>query len=188
MEKQEIDRFFDRVYDDTYRELCAYVVANVRVVEDAHDVLQNTYLAFYRRLLNGGQVPAHEAIKYLKTAAKHEMGRLFVRRKRQLSFDDESYADILREIAPSELETDVADAALAEQILDYVRRKDTLTYRVFVLFYAVGLTMRETAESLGITPSNAANRLYRTLNELRALFTKEGGSKNFEKGDAYVKR
>ncbi|NLK39297.1 MAG: RNA polymerase sigma factor [Clostridiales bacterium] len=189
MEKQAADLYFDQVYDNTYQELCAYVIANIKIVDDAHDVLQNTYLSFYKRLLNKGMIPADEAIKYLKASAKHEMGRYFIRerdRRQTMSLDDDgSYETIMTELRPSQLEKSVIDAEMAQQILNYIRHKDSLTYRVFVLFYSVGLTMRETAGALGISSSNAANRLYRTLGELRRIFGKEDavGIKNIKKGD-----
>ncbi|NLK40057.1 MAG: sigma-70 family RNA polymerase sigma factor [Clostridiales bacterium] len=177
MEISAIDHYFDQVYDDTYKEFCSYVVANVKVVDEAHDIMQNTYLSFYRRILNRGILPAQEAIKYLKASAKHEMGRHFKaknRRQHTMSLDDEeNYDAIMAEISPTDFEESVVDVDMTNTILNYVKSKDPLTYRIFILFYTVGLTMRETAYTLDISPSNAANRLYRTLSELRSLFGKK---------------
>lgn len=44
---------FERLYHLTYRDVSAYVIAKCRNPENAKDILQNTYIAFWKRLDRG---------------------------------------------------------------------------------------------------------------------------------------
>ena len=48
---------FERLYHLTYRDVSAYVIAKCRNPENAKDILQNTYIAFWKRLDRGKPIP-----------------------------------------------------------------------------------------------------------------------------------
>jgi RNA polymerase sigma-70 factor (ECF subfamily) len=58
---------------------------------------------------------------------------------------------------------------LLENAREFIRKKPEIIKKVFYLFYDVGMTIPEIAQSLGINESGVKNKLYRTLKELRSL-------------------
>lgn len=174
MDKTVADQIFGEIYDRTYRELSTYVISRIKNIDDAKDLLQITYTSFYKRLQNKGAIPYDAAIGYLKTTAKHELGRHYgyIRKKeRDVALDDEEISQtVFDEIASDSFEESVLDNMILEQIWKFIKKKSGLTYRIFVLRYTYGLTLEETAESLEIPLCSVTNRIYRTLNELREQF------------------
>lgn len=174
MDKAIADQYFSEVYERTYTELSTYVISRIKNVADAKDLLQITYSSFYRHLLNKGAIPVESAIGYLKTTAKHELGRHFGymrKKKRNIALDNEEIPQsVLEEISTDNFEESLLDSLILEEIWNYIQEKDGLTYRIFILRYTYGLTLKETAESLSIPLSSVTNRIYRTLKELRKQF------------------
>ena len=85
---------FERLYHLTYRDVSAYVIAKCRNPENAKDILQNTYIAFWKRLDRGKPIPDSECAAYLKTVARHEAGRLFAEESGRNTVYDDSEEDI----------------------------------------------------------------------------------------------
>ena len=177
MDKTSADQLFGEIYDRTYRELSTYVISHIKNVEDSKDLMQITYTSFYKRLQNKGAIPCEAAIGYLKTTAKHEMGRHYgyMRKKeRDVAIDNEEVSQsVLEEISSDSFEDSVLDSLVLEQIWSYLEKKSGLTYRIFVLRYTYGLSLEQIAESLSIPFSSVTNRIYRTINELREQFVQE---------------
>lgn len=181
MDKKEADIYFGEIYEKTYTELSTYVIARIRNIDDAKDLLQIAYTSFYKRLLNKGAIPAQAAIAYLKTTAKHELGRHFgyIRKSELISLDNEEVPQsVLEEIASDNFEESLLDSLILEQIWAFIKKKGGLTYRIFILRYTYGLSLEQTAESLSIPVHSVANRIYRTIKELQKQFCKE---ENFRK-------
>jgi hypothetical protein len=77
MDDTSIKIRFEQIYDATYRHLSAYVLSKIKNTNYSDDVLQIIYISFYKRLLKIGDLPEVDALKILKTAAKHEIGRYY---------------------------------------------------------------------------------------------------------------
>ncbi|HBL83774.1 MAG: hypothetical protein A2Y17_08465 [Clostridiales bacterium GWF2_38_85] len=183
MDKQIADKYFGEIYDKSYKELSTYVIARIKNVDDAKDLLQITYTSFYKRLLNKGAIPFENAVQYLKTTAKHELGRHYGYLNKQaitVSIDDEEKPqDVLEELAGDSFEDSTLDELLLSDIWKYIKGKDSLTYRIFVLRYSFDLSLQETADRLELPLCAVSNRIYRTLDELRIKFN-EGSKDNAE--------
>ena len=67
---------FNTVYDATFRELMRYCLLKVPL-EDAHDLLQNTYAQFYRILCRKGTRAIRDPKAYLFTTLKHEIASYY---------------------------------------------------------------------------------------------------------------
>jgi len=181
MDKKEADIYFGEIYEKTYTELSTYVIARIRIIDDAKDLLQIAYTSFYKRLLNKGAIPAQAAIAYLKTTAKHELGKHFgyIRKRELLSLEDEELPQsVIEEIASDSFEESLLDSLMLEQIWSYIQKKGGLTYRIFILRYTYGLSLEQTAECLSIPMHSVANRIYRTIKELQKQFC---GQENLRK-------
>ena len=64
--------YFNSVYDATFRELMRCCLCKAPL-EDAHDLLQNTYAQFYRQLCRKGTDAIRDPKAYLLTVLKHEI-------------------------------------------------------------------------------------------------------------------
>lgn len=167
-------QYFDEIYNNTYIELSTYVISRIRNIDDAKDLLQITYTSFYKRILKKGVVPFDDAIKYLKTIAKHELGRHFGyvhKNENNLSMNDEEVPDsAFLEISQVCFADIVLDNILVEKIWECIKSKGNFTYRIYVLYYTYNLPLNEIAEKLNVSLSCVKNRLYRTLLDLRNAF------------------
>ena len=43
---------FDKLYNETHRDILKYIVLNCYNLEDAKDILQSTYLEVYKKILS----------------------------------------------------------------------------------------------------------------------------------------
>ncbi len=177
----ETEEIFERIYHSTYRDISAYVIYRVKNPEFAKDILQNTYLSFWRQLSRGKRLPENECAPYLKTIARHEAGRLFIREKRLDAMScpwDDMESEL---ISDSEPETEAIDSHSLSLIYREISGKDITTRKIFLLVYTVGLTLSETAEALKIPLHTVRNRLYRTLSELKEFFGNSEDTQNNHK-------
>jgi len=140
--------------------------------QDAEEVMQNTFL---NAMLNISRFEGRSSIEtWLHRIAANEALMLLRKLRPQVSLDDESAADSNGEPRPR----DFADwSALPEdQLLDQEGRRslDEAVQRlpdplrlVFVLRDVEGLSIKETAETLGLTEVNVKTRLLRARMRLR---------------------
>lgn len=162
------DNEFDRLYHLTYRDVSAYVISKCRNPENAKDILQNTYLAFWKRLERGKPIPDSECAAYLKTVARHEAGRLFERESGRITVYDAEEEEVPDPgSSPDEI---IADADTVSAIYRDIMSGDPMTAKIFILLYTTGLTLQETADVLRIPLHTVRNRLYRTLSDLRKKY------------------
>ena len=141
----DINSFFSNIYNETYPKNCGYVVVRIKDVHDANDVLQTIYTSLYIRICNKGIIQSNDVLKILYTSAKHEIGRYygFYHYKRKcISLDanlDQSIqkAEIQSDEFISEISNDKSKELLSD-IWEYIKAKDELTYRIFLLHYVVG--------------------------------------------------
>ena len=167
MDKVKINQSFEQIYDRTYTDIYKYILLKVSPKETAEDILQNTYLELYRKMLSGETIfrPKH----FLLTVAKRRLADHY-----RSATDEESLDDniaIVDESALEALEND--DSFLYEDIMQSLERSDTTAYRIFYLHYGCGHTLKKTAKLLGMTESTVKSKMYRTLRKLKKQLTEE---------------
>ncbi|WP_262397607.1 RNA polymerase sigma factor [Zongyangia hominis] len=164
---------FEKIYRETYRDIFAYTVACIRDVGNTDDLLQTVYTSFFRRMLRKGTMDVESARKYLIKSVKHELTRYYGHLKRQKeirSLSDEDAVDGLEYEFAQEEYPDLSQGALMQEIWQMIEERGEVTKRLFILHFRLGLTIRESAEYLQISESNATSRIYRTLNELKNTY------------------
>lgn len=67
---------FEQIYNDTYTHTLRYVISKCNNFNDVDDIVQETYLEFYRVLKKGKEITDNEA--YIITIAKN---KIFFRQK-----------------------------------------------------------------------------------------------------------
>lgn len=158
MESAEYDRIAGLYLDSVYRAALTYC----KNKETAEDAVQN---AFIKLFVTDTEFNDDEHIKrWLIRTAVNECKNVFVsfRYKKVISIDDiekePSYNDKIDE-----------GGELFGIIAKLPQNYSTIIY----LYYYEGMNIRQTAEVLGISESNAQNRLMRARKKLEGMLKKE---------------
>lgn len=173
MVQNDLKEQFEAIYRATYRDIFAYTVACIRDVGNTDDLLQTVYTSFFRRMMRKGGMEELAARKYLIKSVKHELTRYYGRLKRQKdmrSLSDEDAVDGLEYEFAQEEYPDLSQWAVMQEIWQMIEEKGEVTRRLFILHFRMGFSIRESAQYLDITESNATSRIYRTISELKNTY------------------
>lgn len=64
-------KLFEKIYNETYNNTFKYVICKCNNLNNVDDILQDTYLEFYRILKNGKKISNYQA--YIITIAKNKI-------------------------------------------------------------------------------------------------------------------
>lgn len=174
--------FFAMVYEQTYAGLLKYAVVRCGRIDDVHDVLQNTYAAFYQRVQKKGGADIANPQAYLMRLLKHELGRqygLFAAQRKSIpvfSCEEEECGNLEWELSreSEDFTRLLEDKDAVQRILEELKQEEAV-WKIFVLYFLNDMKLEEIAKELHMPLSNVKNRLYRTLKRLRAVYGgKEG--------------
>lgn len=176
---------FRRLYAELYDPVCRYVGARVRGAAEVEDLVA----IVFGRLVEG--LGGFDAGRGSVTAWVLGMARHAVidHQRRRAAFGGARQAAALADDLHETLAADLPDA-LGELVRDeelravqaWVRRQDEATRELLELRFGQGLTSRQIAQVLGLTPDAVKKRCERTLNRMRqelpteSLDTDKGGA------------
>ena len=177
MSNPSISSRFDEIYDSTSKSVLAFITAKCRNTADINDIFQDTYMELYQVLIKRGDNYVKNEKAFLIRLAKQKLARyysLLERMKIVVSVnaaneDGEEFDLSDFEIDSFLMEDYAVDQILLDDARKIIQSKPDEVKKVFYLFYDVGLTIPEIAESLSMSESNVKNKLYRTLKELQNL-------------------
>ncbi len=154
---------FDKLYDETYKDISRYVVCNCSNIDDVKDILQNIYMEVYKK------INVIEDKKYIMGIAKNKIYKYyrFNYKQKIIDFfrsDDEIYENIpsnynLEKSCFLKFDTDI--------VWNYLKKKPVIISKIVYLYYYEGMNLKEISKCLNIPLSNVKNYLYRTLKELK---------------------
>ncbi len=159
--------YFNRIYEETHRDILRWIVIKTNRANDVEDLLQEVYRSFYARLLRHGARDILDAKRYLIAIAKKELARFYrnksARRENECAFDD-----AVTEDAEQALDERFFTAEAARRVWALVRQEPLLSYKAFTLYYGFSMRIAEIAAALGVTEAAVKQRLMRTRNHIRA--------------------
>lgn len=159
---------FQEVYDFTYNRVLSYIICKCRSFEDVNDIIQDTYLEFYKILQKKSPIAFENVTNYIIGIAKKKLFKYYglLYRFSDFFIDINSENDI--EI-PSDfnLEENILEKLSSEEILEYLKSKDIKVFKIFYLYYYDELKISKIAEVLNLSESNVKNILYRTIQDIR---------------------
>ena len=159
---------------DTYDYIDRYLTSKLPTRDLIEDALQSVYLDFYRSLITTeGKIK--NVRHYVLRIAKHYVADHY-RQQPKATFEDITDLNIPDEKALATLEN--ADFFDYEQVMSYLKSSDDTTYRIFVLHYQYGYTIKKTASCLGLSQSTVKSRLYRTLDKLKKTYCEKEEQSN----------
>jgi len=174
MSTQQPQNSFETVYNDTYNDVLKYVIFKCNNLDDVNDIVQETYIELFKMM----KKQDIEDIKaYIIGIAKNKLKKhyslmnviktIFISN----SVDDEEINNIVQ--SNFDLENHVFENITKDEIWDYLNHKNNLIAKIFYLYYAEDITIKEIAKELTLNESTVKNHLYRTLKELNELFGKD---------------
>lgn len=171
MSTREAFKQFHELYVDTYDEVLKYVVCNTKSISDVEDIIQEIYLAVFKK------IKKNINREYVFGIAKNKIKdyyRFHYKRKKDIWNSTDKIEDISDEIDILEL---VIQDDQIDFVWDYLKHKNSLVGKIFLLYYYQNCSLKEIAALLEITESNVKHYLYRTLKEIKVILK--------EKGDLY---
>ena len=165
----DVTETFNTVYDATFRELMRYCLLKAPL-EDAHDLLQNTYAQFYRQLCRKGTDAIRDPKAYLLTVLKHEIAGFYRFRAKRKEIPLEAIENEPDNVSAEDLSLDFA---AVDEILSRIKTEPESTQRMFLLYYGYGMKLGDIAKEMGTTDSAVKSRLVRVRRKLRADFGEE---------------
>lgn len=168
MFEQKNLKLFEEIYNKTYNSLLKYVILKCSNMDDVNDIIQDTYLEFYNKLLKNTKIKDYNS--YLRGICKNIIRKHYkAKYKKQEIYIDISDADLRNIKDEKDLELDFFKKEDVCVIYKYLQEKNVLVFKVFYLFYHDEVSIKEIASLLEISVSKTKNILYRTLKELKAL-------------------
>lgn len=167
---------FEKIYNNTYKTILKYVVLHCNNLDDVNDIIQETYVEFYKKLKKNKKVEINTEHSYLIGICKNILKKYyrFKYQNKNISILSEEEYEIP---ADYDLEIQFITKENVEDIWKYLKNKDIKIAKVFYLYYGLDMKIIDISKELGVTESATKNYIYRTLRELKDVFEK-GSDKN----------
>ena len=146
---QETLNKFDKLYNESYKNILKYVICNCSNVEDVEDIVQNVYVDLLKKI--------NYKVKLVNLFSKDEEFDM------TCNFPDDF--DLQDEFIKKE---DI------KFIWDFLKGKKAIVFKVFYLYFYEDMSIKDVAGLLKISESNVKHYLYRTLNELKVVMKNRG--------------
>jgi len=174
---EEKQKKFENIYKNTYQDILKYIVCHSSNIEDVNDILQETYLEFYR-LLDRKTISKEKTGAFLKGIARNKIkkhyGRFYKIKTYSLFLKNEREIEWIDTISNDYDTLDfIIKKEQSKKVWEYIKKRKPIVTKIFFLYYGLELTIKEIAKELSINESNVKNILYRTLKELKETFGKE---------------
>lgn len=169
---------FKSIYDETYSDVLKYVIIKCHNVNDANDILQETYLEFWK-ILNKKELLQSNIKSYIIGIAINKIKKHYtiLEKLKTVSLFQENDKNIVLIDAIEDnldIETLIIKNDDWDRIWKYIKNmKNQDIPKVFYLHYKLELSIKEIANILKVSESYIKNLLYRTLKELFATFRED---------------
>ena len=160
---------FEYIYRQTYNKLIRYIVVKCNNVDDINDILQETYMELLKKIRKRKKMEIENINNYIYGIANNVIKRHFHKKKiEKIVYLYSNKEDTPLDIEDSfDLEQDFITKENVDEVWKYINTKDLLTTKVIYLYFILGLKISDIANELNISESNAKNKIYRTLKEIR---------------------
>ena len=165
---KEYLKIFNNIYDNTYKDVSKYVVCNCNNIDDVNDIIQSIYLDVFKLVKKNKDI----SISYIIGISKYKIKDYYrFKYKDNIVNNEENLSDI-----PSNfnLEDSLMNKYDSDKVWEYLKNKNIIIFKVFYLYYYLGLSLKEIGSNLKISESNVKHYLYRTLKELNKYLESDG--------------
>ena len=168
---------FRQIYDTTYRQTAAQILAKSRQSGDAADLIQEVYLEVYTILQRRGQGYIRNPVAPVGKITRQALARYYRtmgHRQEVCAVESEDGINAeMEDIHALSVEEIAADREVLLWTDRYLRKRGEEVRKIFHLYYRFGMTVPGIARLLGRTESDVKNKLYRTLKEISTYWKGE---------------
>lgn len=173
------DKYFNELYDSTYKKVLIFVTAKASNMYDIEDILQETYTEVYSVICKKGAQYIQHPEAFVLKVAKRKVYMHYTLKERicgiSLNTEDESERELLDMVTDGfDIEDELCTKELFESITSYISSKPLVVQKIFMLYYSLDMTISEIAKELAVGESFVKNKIYRTLNELKKQYGGDG--------------
>lgn len=168
---------FEEVYQETYASILKYIVCKCSRLEDVNDILQDTYVEFYKLLERKKKLELQSVNAFLIGIAKKRLKKYYgiLYQTATISISEEKDGIKIEDTLKDDM--NLEDVVLArqdfDQVWEFLRGKEVVIGKVFYLYYCTNMSIKEISDELKIKESSVKNYLYRTRKELNRVFRRE---------------
>lgn len=173
-ESAGIKEHFNKVYDETFEKIKAFIAVRCCDPFYISDIIQETYLEYYRTLIKkGADYFKDEKAVLMKIAKRKVFGFYSLREKLAFAVPLFFTSDNGEELCLPDREcfSDCGDEMVteleAERIWKIICSYPPDIRKIMYMYFNLGMTCAEIAKTLGCGVSNIKNKLYRTLEKIR---------------------
>ena len=168
---------FNKIYDDTYKDVLKYIIIKCQNINDSNDILQEVYYEFWK-ILNKKIVEEKNIKSFLLSIANNKIKKyysLFYKLKTISLFSKNNELELIEIIDNNlNIENLIINKNNWNDIWIFLKsKKDQNIPKVFYLYYCSDLKIKEIANELNVSESYIKDLIYRTLKELKNIFEKE---------------
>ena len=168
MSTQEALNKFQKVYDETYDDVLKYLVCNVARVSDAEDIIQDVYLALFKKIKKDINK------EYVFGIAKNKLKdyyRFTYKHKEKIMPSSKEVCEQVPDIF--DFLNDMLKKENIRFVWNYLNKKKGVIGKVFFFYYYENYSLKEIAQTLDISEANVKHYLYRTLKEIKEQLKEE---------------
>lgn len=178
MTSQENLKKFNKIYDETYSDILNFIVIKCHNFNDANDILQETYLEFWKKLTKL-KIDDSKVKNYLIGIAINKIKKhhTFICKLKELSIfskttDDLEIVDNIKD--KIDIEKYVIDREYFSKLWKYIKaEKNQKIPKIFYLYYESNMSLRDIAKIFDVNESYVKNSIYRTLKKLNLKLKEE---------------
>ena len=170
---------FNDIYDKTYLNLLKYVIVKCHNINDANDIIQETYLELWN-IINKKELSDINIKSYLIGIANNKIKKHYtlLQKIKTISIFEKNDKDIeLIDLLEDKIniENFIIQKDNWFTIWQFIKSKKNQDIpKVFYLYYRLELSIKEIAKELKVSESYIKNLIYRTLKELQIKFGNGG--------------
>lgn len=173
----DIEKEFKNIYQTTYSKVLKYIIIKCHNLDDANDIVQDTYLELLKKLKRN-KIDSNINLEiYIYGIANNVLKRYYFKLKNinkfELNKNINRNCEQLDEIQELKSEINLEEEFITKdnviKIWKHVNKKDIVTAKIFYLHFVLGITIFEISNLLNITESTVKNKLYRTIREIKKI-------------------
>lgn len=164
---------FNRIYDKTYNNTLKYVLLHCNNIDDVKDIVQETYLDFYKYLSKKDFSKIANIDSYIIGISKNVLRRYYRKEYNVLSMYISNETNEIIEDVDFDLELEFITKENVNEVWKYIKNKDIKITKIFFAYYYLDMKISDIAIEMHLNESTVKNHIYRTIKELKQVFKKE---------------
>lgn len=171
MNNQAILNNFNKIYDKTYTSTLKYVILHCNNLDDVKDIVQDTYLDFYKYLTKNKINEVEDIDKYIIGISKNVLKKYYhskSKNKNVISIYQNENIEMVIDLE-NDLELNFVTKDNVQVIWEYIKNKDTTIAKIFYAYYHLDMKIKEIALEMQLNESTVKNYIYRTIKELKQI-------------------